>query len=170
MGDNSLSLNLLPPCRVRQSASEEEGRRSTKDRFVVTLFVWDSSWLVHSNMEKNTRMHTLTHIYTHWNSRLSTPISPRTLHSITANPELQNRVQTSKRKSQNLRAQCAVANFLPSWISASEHSAGLLQNIHTAVLVHTDGGRTHAGHTTTKQLSVTQLSLLRCSERAAVKL
>lgn len=46
-----------------------------------------------------------------WNSGLSIPILPRRLHSITANPQLQNRVQTSKRKSQNQRAQCAVAEF-----------------------------------------------------------
>ena len=78
----------------------------------------------------------------------------------------------AKENPRNLRAQPAVANFLPSWITASERSAGLLQNIRTASLVHTDSGeRTQhtRAHTHTQQLSVTQLSLLGYSKRAAAQ-
>lgn len=143
MGEHSLCLHRLP---FQQSASEEEGRRSAEDRLV-------------SSPRSGTPARRLKHTHVHalagplrWNSTLSIPTSSRTLHSITAKPELQNRVQMSKRKSQNLRAQCAVANFLLSWIIVSERSAGLLRNIrHRA---HTDMD-THRAHT---HKSITQLA------------
>lgn len=100
-----------------------------------------------------------------WKSRLFIPISLRTLHSITAKPDLQNRVQTSKRKSPNLRTWCAVTNFLPSRITASEHSVGLLQNTHTAaVLVHANaGGDTQSAHPQNSCQSFSWAQTLRAS-------
>lgn len=104
-----------------------------------------------------------------WKSRLFIQISPRTLHSITAKPDLQNRVKTSKRKSPNLRTWCAVTNFLPSWITVPEHSVGLLQNTHTQQqqqhLYTQMQEETHRAHT--HKTAVSHTAELRHSERAA---
>lgn len=65
-------------------------------------------------------------------------------------------------------SQCAVANFLLSWITTPERTGKLFQNIRTAALVHTDMAE-HTQSTHTKQLSVIQPSLFRYTERAVTQ-
>lgn len=99
------------------------------------LSVWETSKLAHTNVEKHNHAHGHT---TPTEGQTPIPISPVTLHSITAKAEPQNWGQTSKRKSPSPRAQRAVTNFLPSWINESELSSRQLENAHIRESVHTD--------------------------------
>lgn len=121
------------PCRVQQSGTED----------LPKINLSSSVRLGHEETgsykcKKHNHAHGHTTPTTPTEGQTPIPISPVTLHSITAKAEPQNWGQTSKRKSPSPRAQRAVTNFPHSWINESELSSRQLQNAHTREFVHTD--------------------------------
>lgn len=103
-----------------------------------------------------------------WKLRLSIPISPTTLHPITAKPDLQNRAQTSKRKSPNLRTRVLSHIFcFPGSTRLGVQSDGFKTYTQKHCLHTQIQERTHRAHT--HKTAASHWAELRYLERAAVQ-
>lgn len=166
VGDQSLCLHLLPSCRVRQSASEEEGRRSTKDRCVVITSVWDTSSLVHTNIEK----------YTHAHARTPSTVELKTFHpNLPQNIALNNGKTRAAEQSTNEQKKipesessvccCEFSAFLDHRVWAFSQAAS--KHTHSSARTHTHR-KTHAERTP-KNATASHSAKLRYSERVAAQ-